>query len=130
MKISFSLLWYDLWIGVYIDRPKRRVYICPLPCCVIMLNFEGVRWCKLLGHTYKLNQSYDGYGICDRCGAHDYFDQHEMDFAWFWWPIRLWWTLLDGWRLVRQMASDLVWRLGHRPKHKIETGIDDDDIPF
>jgi hypothetical protein len=23
--------WYDLWIGVYIDRQKRAIYICPLP---------------------------------------------------------------------------------------------------
>lgn len=24
--------WYDAWIGVFIDRPKRRVYVFPVPC--------------------------------------------------------------------------------------------------
>lgn len=33
--IRFSIrpmfAWYDFWIGVFIDRPKHRVYIFPLP---------------------------------------------------------------------------------------------------
>ena len=33
MKISFA--WYDLWIGVFIDTKKKRVYICPLPTLLI-----------------------------------------------------------------------------------------------
>lgn len=24
--------WYDFWVGVYIDRKKRKVYILPIPC--------------------------------------------------------------------------------------------------
>lgn len=33
--------WYDLWVGVFIDRPKRRVYIFPLPCIGIVIgHFE------------------------------------------------------------------------------------------
>ena len=23
--------WYDLWVGAYIDRTNRAVYICPIP---------------------------------------------------------------------------------------------------
>lgn len=23
--------WYDLWIGLYIDKPNRTLYVCPLP---------------------------------------------------------------------------------------------------
>ena len=34
MKLTVSLLWYDLWIGAYVDRVKRTVYVCPLPCVV------------------------------------------------------------------------------------------------
>lgn len=25
--------WYDLWMGVYVDREKRHFYVCYLPCC-------------------------------------------------------------------------------------------------
>jgi len=38
MKISASLLWYDLWVGIFVDRAKRIVYICPLPCVVIKIE--------------------------------------------------------------------------------------------
>jgi hypothetical protein len=24
--------WYDFWVGVYVDREKRRVYVFPIPC--------------------------------------------------------------------------------------------------
>jgi hypothetical protein len=27
--------WYDLWIGIYVDRKRRRTYVCTLPCFVI-----------------------------------------------------------------------------------------------
>lgn len=23
--------WYDFWIGMYVDRPKKRVYVFPIP---------------------------------------------------------------------------------------------------
>ena len=32
MRIRPIFAWYDLWVGVFIDRPKRQVYIFPLPC--------------------------------------------------------------------------------------------------
>lgn len=30
-KISGFFRWYDLWIGLYIDRANRTVYVCPIP---------------------------------------------------------------------------------------------------
>ena len=38
-RIRFAFKWYDLWIGAYIDSEKRTVYICPLPCCVIAIDY-------------------------------------------------------------------------------------------
>ncbi len=38
MKVKFFFAWYDLWIGFYYAHPGR-LYICPLPCCVICLDW-------------------------------------------------------------------------------------------
>lgn len=40
MSIKPIFAWYDLWIGVFVDRPKRRIYVFPLPCFgfVVTLN--------------------------------------------------------------------------------------------
>ena len=31
MKIKPFFRWYDLWVGIYIDKPNKAVYICPIP---------------------------------------------------------------------------------------------------
>lgn len=36
-RLTLQFLWYDLWVGAYIDTERKFVYICPLPCCVIRI---------------------------------------------------------------------------------------------
>jgi hypothetical protein len=43
MKIKPLFAWYDLWIGVFWDAAKRRLYILPLPCVGIVLEFRAAR---------------------------------------------------------------------------------------
>lgn len=31
IKIKPFFRWFDLWIGVYIDKPRTSIYICPIP---------------------------------------------------------------------------------------------------
>lgn len=38
-KFKLSFAWYDLWIGVYIDTNKRKLYICPLPTILLTLRY-------------------------------------------------------------------------------------------
>jgi len=39
MRIRPVLAWYDLWIGAYWDRERRRLYLLPLPCLGVVLDF-------------------------------------------------------------------------------------------
>lgn len=37
IKVRLLWCWYDLWIGAYVDRTNKAVYICPLPTVVIKI---------------------------------------------------------------------------------------------
>jgi hypothetical protein len=37
VKIMFR--WYDLWVGMFIDKSKKRIYIFPIPMLGIMVQF-------------------------------------------------------------------------------------------
>lgn len=38
MSIRPIFAWYDIWIGVFIDRPKRKIYIFPIPCFGLVIS--------------------------------------------------------------------------------------------
>lgn len=39
-RVRPMFAWFDLWVGVFIDRPKRRVYVFPLPCIGFVISRE------------------------------------------------------------------------------------------
>jgi len=39
LRVRLIFAWYDLWVGVYIDRPRRRVYVLPLPMVGVMVSW-------------------------------------------------------------------------------------------
>lgn len=41
IKIFFAL--YDFWIGVYWDRHKSVLYICPFPTVVIQFDINKIK---------------------------------------------------------------------------------------
>jgi hypothetical protein len=49
MKIKPVLAWYDFWIGVFWDAEKRRLYILPLPCIGVVIQFEAPEGLKPKG---------------------------------------------------------------------------------
>ena len=40
MKLKLIFAWYDMWIGAYWDRTNRRLYLLPLPCLGVVLEFR------------------------------------------------------------------------------------------
>lgn len=38
--VKFFFAWYDFWVGLFWDQKKRRLYICPLPCCVVQIDWN------------------------------------------------------------------------------------------
>lgn len=41
VRIMFA--WYDMWVGVYWDRTKRKIYICPLPMVCVVVKLRELR---------------------------------------------------------------------------------------
>jgi hypothetical protein len=62
--------WYDLWIGVFIDRAKRRVYVFPLPCLGLV-----VEWGRPPAHPWTQTPGDPNESDCDVCGLMKDFHQ-------------------------------------------------------
>jgi len=43
VKVKFIFAWYDLWVGVFVDRPKRRIYVFPVPCLGVVVSWGRPR---------------------------------------------------------------------------------------
>lgn len=53
MNISIKFIWFDIWVGVFIDLKKRHVYVAPFPCIVIIFQW-GVCYSVKIDETYKI----------------------------------------------------------------------------
>lgn len=38
-RVKFIFAWYDMWIGVFVDTKKKRVYILPIPTLGIVIQY-------------------------------------------------------------------------------------------
>lgn len=41
LRIRPIFAWYDLWVGVFVDRPKRRIYVFPFPCLGVVAEWAS-----------------------------------------------------------------------------------------
>ncbi len=39
MSISPLFAWYDFWIGAFWDRKARKLYLLPIPCVGVVIQF-------------------------------------------------------------------------------------------
>ncbi len=40
-EVRLIVEWRDMWIGAFWDRAKRRLYILPIPCVGLVIQFGG-----------------------------------------------------------------------------------------
>jgi len=40
VRVRLVVDWHDIWIGVFIDRRKRRVYVLPVPCVGLVIEWS------------------------------------------------------------------------------------------
>ncbi len=64
MKIKPLFAWYDFWIGGYWDCTNRRLYLLPLPCIGVVLQFRRPEVVEIYrGLTYYPDDR-TGAGAC------------------------------------------------------------------
>ena len=40
-RVRPFVAWYDAWVGVYVDRKARQVYVFPVPCIGFQIGYQG-----------------------------------------------------------------------------------------
>jgi hypothetical protein len=39
-RVRPFVAWYDAWVGVYVDRKARQVYVFPVPCIGFQVGYQ------------------------------------------------------------------------------------------
>lgn len=72
MKIKPLFAWYDLWVGAFWDRAKRKLYVLPLPCIGIVFELSECQRCDGMGFVFRQG-SFFGWSLgylpatCSEC---------------------------------------------------------------
>lgn len=45
-RVQLAFKWYDIWVGVYVDKDRRIAYICPLPMVCISVMYCWEKCCR------------------------------------------------------------------------------------
>ena len=68
MKINPSLAWHNLWGGFYWDIDKWRLYILPVPCIGLTLEFKRRCYsCRKKGYSDNNIYYFEGTYFCSEC---------------------------------------------------------------
>ena len=87
---------------------------------------RNISWkCLFTGHSFKSGSNDGGYGICDKCGMHQYYD-NEPDIRAFPrmddYPIQEW-----VFRPVRRLVDNIKWKIR---SWDFLGSKEHDDLPF
>ena len=65
MRIRLIFAWYDFFMGLFLDRKKKRLYILYLPMCGIVIHY---------GLPKVLGKCQGNAGLCGKPATHRYSD--------------------------------------------------------
>jgi hypothetical protein len=60
VKIELLFKWYDIWVGLYVDRINKTFYLCLLPMIVLKIKLPRSHY-LIYGKYYKEKPM----GCCD-----------------------------------------------------------------
>lgn len=68
--VKFMFAWYDCFMGIYIDRKKKLIYILYFPMCGVVLSYYKRKACAKCGCSTIYDQIVVGDKIwwCGSCG--------------------------------------------------------------
>lgn len=41
IRVKPVIAWYDVWVGMFWDQQKRRLYVFPVPCIGFVVSMEA-----------------------------------------------------------------------------------------
>lgn len=39
IRVRPIVAWYDMWVGVFVDTNKKKLYLLPIPCVGIVISW-------------------------------------------------------------------------------------------
>lgn len=79
MKIKFLFAWYDLWVGLFWDRDKKKLYIFPFPTLGIVVGFPVIVKCRFCKSVLK-NGIHDVFWWCINCNVNEKYNPLTKQF--------------------------------------------------
>jgi hypothetical protein len=68
MKVKLLFAWYDLWVGLFIDKAKGKIYVFPIPMLGLVITYSTKKqkadkciWCNALLTNQDINSA------CEKC---------------------------------------------------------------
>lgn len=92
LKMKLFFAWFDFWVGLYFDRNKKILYLCPLPMFCISFHIEKVKLCPAcrLPMCKMAHNTGDGWLLHWGCDYEEcdnfYIDYNDNDYL-FEWPF-------------------------------------------
>lgn len=100
MKLKILFAWYDLWMGIFIDRIKGTVYVLPIPTVGIKIELipEGYKIEQVMTHwtKQKPERAYIAYKI--------YSDEDSQIGTYHTWVQALW-SIYNLKRVLKQSET-------------------------